>query len=47
MNMKCKKLILLTMQMNNVYYKKFRFTKKKVVNLDMFLKVSIHIIHII
>ncbi|XP_026822408.1 uncharacterized protein LOC113560617 [Rhopalosiphum maidis] len=38
MNMKCKKLILLTMQMNNVYYKKFRFTKNKVVNLDMFLK---------
>ncbi|CAH1724470.1 unnamed protein product [Aphis gossypii] len=40
MDMKCKKLISLTMQMNNANYKKLRFTRTKIVNLEMFFKVS-------
>ncbi|CAH1724407.1 unnamed protein product [Aphis gossypii] len=38
MDMKCKKLILLTMRMNNANYKKLKFTRTKVVNLEMFFK---------
>ncbi|KAL5239809.1 hypothetical protein ACI65C_007219, partial [Semiaphis heraclei] len=38
MNMKCKKLILLTMKMNNANHKKFKFTTTRVVNLEMFFK---------
>lgn len=48
MDMKCKKLILLTMRMNNANYKKLKFTRTKVVNLEMFFKVNtINIITII
>ena len=46
MDMKCKKLILLTMKMNNANYKKLKFTRTKIVNLEMFFKVSTNIINI-
>eukprot|EP00102_Acyrthosiphon_pisum_P024972 XP_016662182.1 PREDICTED: odorant receptor 46a-like [Acyrthosiphon pisum] len=38
MDMKCKKLILLTMKMNNANQKKLKFTRTKIVNLEMFYK---------
>ncbi|KAL5235853.1 hypothetical protein ACI65C_003263 [Semiaphis heraclei] len=38
MNMKCKKLILLIMQMNNANEIKLKFTRTKIVNLEMFFK---------
>jgi len=44
MDMKCKKLILLTMKMNNANYKKLKFTITKIVNLEMFFKVNTKII---
>jgi len=44
MNIKCKKLILLTMKLNNANHKKLKFTETKIVNLEMFFKVSITII---
>ncbi|CAI6346948.1 unnamed protein product [Macrosiphum euphorbiae] len=40
MDMKCKKLILLTMKMNNANYKKLKFTRTKIVNLEMFFKTT-------
>eukprot|EP00102_Acyrthosiphon_pisum_P023049 XP_016660259.1 PREDICTED: odorant receptor 46a-like [Acyrthosiphon pisum] len=36
MDMKCKKLILLMMKLNNADHKKLRFTIAKIVNLEMF-----------
>jgi len=39
MDMKCKKLILQTMQLNNANQKKLRFTRTRIVNLEMFFKV--------
>jgi len=47
MDMKCKKLILLTMKMNNANQKKLKFTRTKIVNLEMFFKVNIFIVIII
>jgi len=44
MDMKCKKMILLTMKMNNADQKKLRFTSTRTVNLNMFFKVSTIII---
>ncbi|CAI6373122.1 unnamed protein product [Macrosiphum euphorbiae] len=38
MDMKCKKLILLTMTLNNANQKKLKFTRTKIVNLEMFFK---------
>ncbi|CAI6373156.1 unnamed protein product [Macrosiphum euphorbiae] len=38
MDMKCKKLILLTMRLNNANQKKLKFTRTKIVNLEMFFK---------
>ncbi|XP_060874665.1 odorant receptor 46a-like [Metopolophium dirhodum] len=38
MDMKCKKLILLTMKMNNANHKKLKFTRTKIVSLEMFFK---------
>ncbi|XP_022169093.1 odorant receptor 46a-like, partial [Myzus persicae] len=38
MDMKCKKLILLAMKLNNANYKKLKFTRTKIVNLEMFFK---------
>ncbi|XP_060869024.1 uncharacterized protein LOC132943898 [Metopolophium dirhodum] len=38
MDMKCKKLILLTMQLNNANHQKLKFTRTKIVNLEMFFK---------
>ncbi|CAI6373144.1 unnamed protein product [Macrosiphum euphorbiae] len=38
MDMKCKKLILLTMKLNNANQKKLKFTRTKIVNLEMFFK---------
>ncbi|XP_060857454.1 uncharacterized protein LOC132935036 isoform X1 [Metopolophium dirhodum] len=38
MDMKCKKLILLTMILNNANHKKLKFTRTKIVNLEMFFK---------
>ncbi|XP_060878102.1 odorant receptor 46a-like isoform X2 [Metopolophium dirhodum] len=38
MDMKCKKLILLTMKMNNANQKKLKFTRTRIVNLEMFFK---------
>jgi len=43
MDMKCKKLILLAMRMNNANHKKLKFTRTRIVNLEMFFKVSIDI----
>jgi len=40
MDMRFKKLILLTMKMNNAHQNKLRFTTAKTVNLNMFFKVS-------
>eukprot|EP00102_Acyrthosiphon_pisum_P022640 XP_016659850.1 PREDICTED: odorant receptor 33a isoform X3 [Acyrthosiphon pisum] len=42
MDMKCKKLILLTMQMNNANQKTLRFTRTRIVNLEMFFKTMGH-----
>ncbi|XP_060879091.1 odorant receptor 46a-like [Metopolophium dirhodum] len=39
MDLKCKKLILLTMKMNNANQKKLKFTRTKIVNLEMFYKI--------
>jgi len=47
MDKKCKNLILLTMKVNNVHYQKLRFTRTKIVNLEMFFKVSENIVIII
>lgn len=44
MDIKCKKLILLTMKMNNAYHKKLRYTRTKIVSLEMFFRVSTSII---
>ncbi|XP_060858694.1 uncharacterized protein LOC132936046 [Metopolophium dirhodum] len=38
MDMKCKKLILLMMKLNNANHKKLKFTRTKIVNLEMFFK---------
>ncbi|CAI6366105.1 unnamed protein product [Macrosiphum euphorbiae] len=38
MDMRCKKLVLLTMKMNNANQKKLKFTRTKIVNLEMFFK---------
>ncbi|KAL4098223.1 hypothetical protein QTP88_022867 [Uroleucon formosanum] len=38
MDMKCKKLILLAMKMNNANQKKLKFTRTKIINLEMFFK---------
>ncbi|KAL4098229.1 hypothetical protein QTP88_022873 [Uroleucon formosanum] len=38
MDMKFKKLILLTMKMNNTNHKMLKFTRTKIVNLEMFFK---------
>ncbi|KAL4083387.1 hypothetical protein QTP88_028711 [Uroleucon formosanum] len=38
MDMKCKKLILMTMNLNNADNKKLKFTSTKIVNLEMFFK---------
>jgi len=46
MDMKCKKLILLTMKLNNANYKKLKFTTTKIVNLEMFFKVSRNVVTI-
>jgi len=40
MDMKCKRLILLMMKLNNANHKKLKFTRTKIVNLEMFFKVS-------
>ncbi|XP_060873805.1 uncharacterized protein LOC132947516, partial [Metopolophium dirhodum] len=40
MNMKCKKLVLLTMKINNANQKKLKFTRTKIVNLELFYNVS-------
>jgi len=39
MNLKCKKLILLTMMMNNAHQKKLKFTSQNIVNMEMFSRV--------
>jgi len=44
MNMKCKKLVLLTMQLNNANNQQLKFTRTKIVNLEMFFKVSTNIV---
>jgi len=41
MGMKCKKLILLTMQLNNANQKKLRYSRSKIVNMEMYFKVRI------
>ncbi|XP_022169092.1 odorant receptor 33b-like [Myzus persicae] len=38
MDMKCKQLILLTMKLNNANHKQLKFTRTKIVNLEMFFK---------
>ncbi|XP_025205506.1 uncharacterized protein LOC112601867 [Melanaphis sacchari] len=38
MDMKCKKLILLTMRLNNANFKKLKFTTTKIINLEFFFK---------
>ncbi|XP_060876929.1 uncharacterized protein LOC132949860 [Metopolophium dirhodum] len=40
MDMKCKQLILLTMKLNNANQKKLKFTRTKIVNLEMFFKTT-------
>jgi len=47
MDIKSKKLISLTMKMNNANYKKLRFTRTKIINLEMFFKVSTNIVSIL
>nr|UMT69239.1 odorant receptor 53 [Myzus persicae] len=42
MNIKCRKLILLTMRMNNTNQKKLKFTGTKIVNLELFYKIMSH-----
>jgi len=44
MDMKCKKLILLTMKLNNANHKNLKFTRTKIVNLELFFKVSTAIV---
>jgi len=39
MDMKYKQLILLTMKLNNANNKQLKFTRTKIVNLEMFFKV--------
>ncbi|XP_060860110.1 odorant receptor 46a-like [Metopolophium dirhodum] len=39
MDMKCKQLILLTMILNNTNHKMLKFTRTKIVNLEMFFKI--------
>lgn len=39
MDLKCKKLILLTMKMNNAHKQKLKFTQMRIVNLDLFFRV--------
>ncbi|KAL4098209.1 hypothetical protein QTP88_022856 [Uroleucon formosanum] len=43
MDMKCKKLILLTMKMNNANHKKLKFTRTRIVNLEMFYKIMVYL----
>jgi len=43
MDMKFKKLILLTMKMNNANHKVLKFTRTKIVDLEMFFKVNTNI----
>ncbi|XP_025205100.1 odorant receptor 46a-like [Melanaphis sacchari] len=38
MDMKCKKLILLIMRVNNANFKKLKFTTLKIINLEFFFK---------
>eukprot|EP00102_Acyrthosiphon_pisum_P020628 XP_016657838.1 PREDICTED: odorant receptor 46a-like [Acyrthosiphon pisum] len=38
MDMKCKKLLLLTMKLNNANQKKLKFTRTRIVNMEMFFK---------
>ncbi|XP_026807368.1 odorant receptor 46a-like [Rhopalosiphum maidis] len=38
MDMKCKKMILFIMKMNNANYKKLKLTSTKIINLEMFFK---------
>jgi len=45
MNMKCKKMILLTMKFNNTKQKKLKFTMTKIVNLELFCLVSTNLIY--
>ncbi|XP_022170316.1 uncharacterized protein LOC111033728 [Myzus persicae] len=42
MDMKSKKLILIAMQLNNANQKKLRFTRTRIVNLEMFFKTMGH-----
>lgn len=41
MDIKSRKLILLTMKMNNANQSKIRFTNSKIVNLEMFTQVRL------
>jgi len=41
MDIKCKKLILLAMEMNNANHLKMKFTSTKIVNKEMFTQVNI------
>jgi len=45
MNMKCKKLVLMTMKMNNAHRLTLRITPMKIVNLEMFCNVRIYTIY--
>jgi len=47
MDMKCKKLILLTMKMNNANQRPLKFTRTRIVNLIMFFNVSFLVIIIL
>ncbi|XP_022160645.1 uncharacterized protein LOC111026804 [Myzus persicae] len=38
MDIRCRKMILLTMKMHNAHYQKLKFTRTKIVNLEMFFK---------
>lgn len=41
MDMKCKKLVLLAMQMNDAQNIKIKFTKSKIMKVNMYTSVSI------
>lgn len=41
MDIKCKKLLLMAMKMNNANQKKLRFSQLKIINLEFFFSVSI------
>ncbi|XP_022177095.1 uncharacterized protein LOC111038350 [Myzus persicae] len=36
MDMKCKKLILLTMRMNNAHHQKLQYTRTRIINMEIF-----------